>query len=826
MRAFTLKSEIVSVDKSSKAINTVTKSYDKMAKTITRETKIANTTFTRFSKNVSTRAKRLQVGLNNVNASINKTFRKIGSSKLALGFGVGLLAILGSITKANIELDASIASLQAITGKTGPDFIQFRQEIDAISKSQKMFAGDTAKAFEIVGSAQPILLGNAKALAEVTNAAVTLGKAGLMPIEDSSKAVTGTMNQFELSSEHAGRVINVLAAGAKEGSANIRELSESMDKVGAVAKSANLSVEQTAAAVELMSKFNLKGSEAGISLKSTILRLKAASLGFASGQFNLNDALIEYNQQINAIQDPIKRAAKEEKVFGKVHLLTGKILTENIGELDRLTAAMTGTTEATIQANINNNTFKNRLAEISAAWRNSITATEDQGKQLQFLKDIMAKVADNMDRIVATLIVAVKIFLAYKAIVIGVNIVTKAYNILVGLQAGLIGRASIALKGNIVAMTAMNIATKAVVLATKAWVAVQWAINVAMTANPIGVIIVGIGLLIAGIVLLVRNWDKVKRAMIKVWKVIDKNPILKVIFFQFRMVVKAIKLIIKNFGAIKQSVKEVFESIQRFGQSVVAFFSAVGRFISVAFQIAVDKVIGFITGLWDKFIDLGIAAKELGAKLLAPFKEMIIVLKNIGEAIQTYIIDKFQEISVFIVGIVDKMSEFFGGAANKLDAKTEKLIEVYGLDKPETAEEKAVKVEMVKSRDSEKMATAINKNTEALDKNTSAGFGDWKGRFTTSILRDANISDRTTGVTQREIASSAINNENNIINTQNEVIASRAPQAVITQNSPPAKRGRSTDKSLTINVVDKTGGRFGIQVEESTGVEVITTGNG
>lgn len=721
MRAFTLKTEIVSVDKSSKEINKINKAYDKMTNTISRESKIAGNAFSTFAKKVGVRAKQIQVGINNMNASVNRTFRKISSSKLALGFGIGLLAIIGSITQANIQLDASIASLQAITGKTGTEFISFRKEIDSLSKSEKLFAGDTAKAFEIVGSAQPILLKSAENLGLVTKAAITLKKAGLIPIEDSAKAVTGTMNQFELGANQAQRVINVLAAGAKEGSANIQLLSESMDRVGAVAKAANMSVEQTGAAVELMSKFNLKGSEAGISLKSTILRLKSAALGFASGQFNLNDALNEYNQQMTLIKDPIKKAAREEAVFGKIHILTGKILTENIGELDRLTTAMTGTNEATIQANINNNTFKNRLTEISAAWKNSITATEGQGKQMQFLKDIMVKVADNMDRIVSFAVILIKLFLAFKAIVYANAVIMGTYNIALGIMGALSGSASIAIGSSTIALQAYNIASKAASVAT-------WLFSAALWANPITWIVIGIIALIAIIVLLVKNWDKVTAAIKKVWE-------------QF-----------KNTAFI---------------QNIIAKFKA---FVAII-QPLIDK------------------------------------LKEIGKAIKEFIIDKFKKVSEFVSKIVSAVQKFFG--------KDDDSLIVGGDVKKE--------IEITNSSDTA-MVSAINKNTDELEKNTSATKDGWTGRFTTSVLKDANISEKSTGLAQREIATSAIVNEQNITNTQKDVIASSAPQSVITQNSSRQKAEKQTNGQITVNIVDKTGGKFGLEVE-STGIEVTTTGN-
>jgi len=99
-------------------------------------------------------------------------------------------------------------------------------------------------------------------------------------------------------------------------------------------------------------------------------------------------------------------------------------------------------------------------------------------------------------------------------------------------------------------------------------------------------------------------------------------------------------------------------------------------------------------------------------------------------------------------------------------------------------------------------------------------------------------------ITQKEIATTAINNENKIINSQkdfsvinkeivnvnndvtkgeSEISTSDATQSVVTNNFT-AKKQKQNKEQITISVVDKTGGKFGLQVE-STGVETIITGN-
>ena len=102
---------------------------------------------------------------------------------------------------------------------------------------------------------------------------VTLAQASGMTIDAAATSLAGTINQFGLSANEAERVINVLAAGSKYGAAEIGELSQSFKVVGSAASAMGLTVEQSAGALEVLSKANLKGSEAGTALRNIILKL-------------------------------------------------------------------------------------------------------------------------------------------------------------------------------------------------------------------------------------------------------------------------------------------------------------------------------------------------------------------------------------------------------------------------------------------------------------------------------------------------------------------------------------------------------------------------
>ena len=440
-----------------------------------------------FSKRTQIAFSRIEMQSRRLTQRFSKMLGVVG--KLGLGFSA--LMIAQQIATANIELDASLASLSAITGKTGAQFQSYVKQVEEVSKAQKAFAGDTAKAFEVVASAQPILLENAVALGKVTDAAITLAKASGDELAQSALSLTGVMNQFNLGAEEATRVMNTLAAGSVAGSSNITNVAASMKNFGAVANAANISVEESVALVEVMGSKSIFAEEAGTKLRGAILKLQKAGMGYESGLFNINDALAESKKKLDSFATAQEKDTFLLKTFGAMNITTGQILLSNIDKFESLTKAVTGTNTAFEQADIKSNTIANRLKELQAAFQNAVTSTDSENTALVSLKKILVLVADNMDKIIGIVIILIKVFILYKAVVIGAMLAQKALLV-------------------VMAVAKFVKFIRIVMLIAKAkgiWAAAQWVLNVALNANPIGLIMLAIAALVGVVTLIIKKWE-------------------------------------------------------------------------------------------------------------------------------------------------------------------------------------------------------------------------------------------------------------------------------------------------------------------------------
>jgi TP901 family phage tail tape measure protein len=411
-------------------------------------------------------------------AGISNTIGKFGQ----LGAMLSGFAVMMVMAQATIDLDTNLASLSAITGVTGDQFKVFAAEIEAVSKSQKMFAGDTAKAFEIVGSVKPELLANAKALSQVTEAAMILSKATKMDLQTSTESLVGVMNQFNLGAEESFRTMNTLAAGSLAGSAGVDRIMESMVKFGSTANSVGVNLEASVALIEMLGEKSIYGSDAGTGLRNVLLTLstiKALPKNAIEqlNKFGVNMDIVANNSL--PVTDRLRELSKISgdstamfRVFGKENITVGQILLNNVGKIEELTKAVTGTNTAVDQANINSNTLSNRWTEVVNSFKNAITSTNSENSALVKLKNTLVFVADNMETLVKWTAIGIALFIAYKAAMLLFKGVMMAYNIVSG------------------------IATAA-----------QWAWNAAMYANPIIWVVAIIIILIAVIAALIIWWE-------------------------------------------------------------------------------------------------------------------------------------------------------------------------------------------------------------------------------------------------------------------------------------------------------------------------------
>ncbi len=263
--------------------------------------------------------------------------------------------VMGRLMQPGVEFEQSMANLSSITGIVGKDLERLGRIARTTGVSSGLGASGAADAFALLASQIDVSKIGMDGLIELQSKTITLAQASGMSMTEAANSMAGTINQFGLQANQAGRIINVLAAGSKYGAAEIPQLSESFKVVGAAANAAGLSVESTAGAIEVLSKNNLKGAEAGTALRNIVLKMQTA-MGVDFSKTSLQEALIK-------LKPHLKDATYMSKLFGMENVAAAQFLVANTELLEEMTTRVTNTNVAQEQAAIRTNTWSQRIKE-------------------------------------------------------------------------------------------------------------------------------------------------------------------------------------------------------------------------------------------------------------------------------------------------------------------------------------------------------------------------------------------------------------------------------------------------------------------------------
>lgn len=266
--------------------------------------------------------------------------------------------MMASATESGMTFDQAMADLSSITGIVGDDLANLERNARRVGAESGLGADTAARAYSLLASQIDVATIGIEGLNTLQQNSVTLAQASGMTLDEAANALAGTINQFGLGADSAARVINVLAAGSKYGAAEIGELSQSFKVVGAAASAMGMNVEQTAGALEVLSKANLKGSEAGTALRNIILKLNT-ELGVDLGETSLGTAL-------EALKPKLSDTAYLAKLFGAENIAAAQFLIQNAEAVDLMTGKVTDTSVALEQAAIRTDTTANRMQVLRA----------------------------------------------------------------------------------------------------------------------------------------------------------------------------------------------------------------------------------------------------------------------------------------------------------------------------------------------------------------------------------------------------------------------------------------------------------------------------
>lgn len=204
--------------------------------------------------------------------------QKLASFELASGYVERLSSTFEGLAASGVSLDSQMHDLSAVAGVTGKTL----DEIEGYARaSAKTFGTDASAAVEgyklLLSQLTPELGKYPEALKSMGESIQTTSKLMGGDAVAAAEVLTTAMNQYGISmddpiaaSKTMADMMNTMAAAGRAGSAELPAIKAALEQCGMAAKAANVSFEETNAAIQVLDKAGKKGSEGGVALRNTL----------------------------------------------------------------------------------------------------------------------------------------------------------------------------------------------------------------------------------------------------------------------------------------------------------------------------------------------------------------------------------------------------------------------------------------------------------------------------------------------------------------------------------------------------------------------------
>lgn len=325
---------------------------------------------------------------------------------------------LGSLSSSGISLDSQMHDLSAVAGVVGDGL----KQIEGYARSSaKAFGIDASQAVEgyklLLSQLSPELGKYPEALQAMGNCIATTSKLMGGDGVAAAEVLTTAMNQYGISlddpmkaSAEMARMMNVMAAAGQAGSAELPAIKVALQQCGMAAKAANVSFEETNAAIQVLDKAGKKGSEGGVALRNVLSTLAAGRFLPEKTQEELQKAGINVSsltdktkplkERLETLKPLLKDDALLSALFGRENANAALALINGTESLQNFTDAVTGTASAEEQAAIIMDSYAERQARINQQFEDfKITvfqATGDLGIWLSTLMGALVPLSQLM----------------------------------------------------------------------------------------------------------------------------------------------------------------------------------------------------------------------------------------------------------------------------------------------------------------------------------------------------------------------------------------------------------------------------------------------
>ncbi|EME7140911.1 phage tail tape measure protein [Enterococcus faecium] len=267
--------------------------------------KATDSGFVKTFKDAQDAVKTFEKNSNSMTTAVGKVMQGTGAA-MTKYITTPLIGVGVAAAKVGGDFEAQMSRVKAISGATGDTFEQMKQQAIDLGAKTAFSAKESAAGMENLASAGFSAQEIMKAMPGLLDLAAVSGGDVALASENTATALRG----FGLEASEAGHVAGVFARAAADTNAEVGDMGEALKYVAPVANSMGISLEETAAAIGIMSDAGIKGSQAGTTLRGALSRLARPTKAMQDTMDNLGVSFYDADGKMKPLKTQVELLKK------------------------------------------------------------------------------------------------------------------------------------------------------------------------------------------------------------------------------------------------------------------------------------------------------------------------------------------------------------------------------------------------------------------------------------------------------------------------------------------------------------------------------------
>ncbi|RMW51775.1 phage tail tape measure protein [Lactiplantibacillus pentosus] len=251
-------------------------------------------------------------------------------SKATIGFTVPIVTAMGAATKSFINFDSQVKSMGALLDDGHTSASKLKSELNSLGDASKKWSVQYGVSTTQINDGMTEMIKKGYSFQQVMGGMPSIlnaTKASGDDFNDVMKVSTSTLEQFGLKSNNTAtmlkntqRVTDGLTYVANKTSAGFTDMGYAMEYVGPVAHGLKMSLEETSAAIGLMSNQGIEGEKAGTSLRGALSALLTPSKQNMAGFKALGVSVSDFKKGTLTLPDILDNIKSKSQSMTKQQL--------------------------------------------------------------------------------------------------------------------------------------------------------------------------------------------------------------------------------------------------------------------------------------------------------------------------------------------------------------------------------------------------------------------------------------------------------------------------------------------------------------------------